>query len=184
MRNRIMAMAMEEMNERGIKFTMQDLARRLGISKRTLYEYFSSKEDLIGIIVDTALTDIHSQRATVLLDGKLSIVEKLQKIITARQSVFTEVNDQVSLEIKRFMPAQWKKVEAAMDEQWDSIEMLLQQGEKAGYIRPVYLPVVRRILRGAYNEMMDYGFLAQNKVTLNEMKAHMADVILLGIAAR
>jgi len=42
-RTHVLRVALEELNQRGPAFHMDDLARRLHISKRTLYENFSSK---------------------------------------------------------------------------------------------------------------------------------------------
>ena len=36
--------------EKGVKFTMDDLANNLGVSKRTLYENIDSKETLLNLI--------------------------------------------------------------------------------------------------------------------------------------
>ena len=41
--NRIFIGGIEEFKDNGMKFTMDSLAKRIGISKRTLYENISSK---------------------------------------------------------------------------------------------------------------------------------------------
>lgn len=55
---RIIQAFAEELKENGIKFTMDDLARRLGISKRTLYEYFSSKADILDALIEDAFAEV------------------------------------------------------------------------------------------------------------------------------
>ena len=44
--------------EKGVKFTMDDIATKLGVSKRTLYENVDSKECLLNLIVDTVFDSI------------------------------------------------------------------------------------------------------------------------------
>lgn len=52
-RNRIIEMAGELFPQYGIKsVSMDEIARRLGMSKRTLYEYFADKEDLLIACMD------------------------------------------------------------------------------------------------------------------------------------
>ncbi len=46
-RAKILAEALREINRHGSNFHMDDLARNLRISKRTLYENFSSKQEII-----------------------------------------------------------------------------------------------------------------------------------------
>lgn len=53
-KDRIMKAFIEEIREKGMKFSMDDLARRLGISKRTLYEHFSSKVEILETIMSRA----------------------------------------------------------------------------------------------------------------------------------
>lgn len=48
LRERILKAAMSEFFEKGIKaIKMDDIARRLSISKRTVYEIYSNKEELL-----------------------------------------------------------------------------------------------------------------------------------------
>ena len=46
-REKIIKEALREINCRGSDFHMDDLARNLRISKRTLYEHFASKQAII-----------------------------------------------------------------------------------------------------------------------------------------
>ena len=62
MKERIMAATMEEVNIHGLKFTMNDLAKRLKISKRSLYENFPSKQDLIDSILTILLSNLEKTR--------------------------------------------------------------------------------------------------------------------------
>ena len=57
-RAHVLRVALEELNQCGPAFHMDDLARRLHISKRTLYENFSSKQE----IVKNAILSIILQR--------------------------------------------------------------------------------------------------------------------------
>ena len=48
LRGKLLTTAMEEFASRGIKAVkMDDIAAKLGISKRTMYEIYSTKEDIL-----------------------------------------------------------------------------------------------------------------------------------------
>ena len=47
--DRIFEACIEEFRVNGVKFTMDDLAHRVGISKRTLYETIPSKKKVMEI---------------------------------------------------------------------------------------------------------------------------------------
>lgn len=49
-RAHVLRVALEELNQCGPAFHMDDLARRLHISKRTLYENFSSKQEIVKML--------------------------------------------------------------------------------------------------------------------------------------
>ena len=46
LKERIVDVAIEEFTLMGLKFTMNDIARQLGISKKTIYTIFDSKKDV------------------------------------------------------------------------------------------------------------------------------------------
>lgn len=179
-----MVAAIEEMRERGIKFTMNDLARRLGVSKRCLYEHFESKEVLISCIVDSSLADIVEQRRKILSDESLSFKEKLKGILSVRTTVFSPLEGRIAEEIKRCMPQEWMRIDQFMSEDWKFIEQFLKSGVESGELRSVHLPIVQKMVRGSINELIDYRFLDENRISLNQAKMYMFDVLLYGMVSR
>lgn len=184
MRKRIMAAAVAEMRERGIKFTMSDLARILGVSKRCLYAHFASKEQLIAAIIDTILEDIQEQRAAILADRELNFQDKLGAILCVSPRVFSPTSGRMADEVKRFMPAEWDRIRRFMDQHWVFLEEFLNEGIATGKLRPVYLPVVQKMLKGCTNEMVDYQFLMEHNISLDQAKSCMIDILTYGIVAR
>ena len=184
MRQRIMREAMIELNERGIKFTMDDLARRLGISKRTLYENFTSKEELIGFLLAEAIAEIKEKREAIAKNDTLDIRDKFKQMMTVRSSLWSESTDLLAIDIKKSMPEQWQKVESTLDELWEMIEDLLREGARIGCFRPVFFPAVRVIFKGAFNEFANYPFLLQHKVTVKEMIDYTFDILMFGLVAQ
>ena len=147
MRQRIMDGAMAEMHERGIKFTMDDLARRLGMSKRTLYENFSSKEELVGSLLTAAIAELKTKREAIARDETLDIREKFRQMMTVRPALWNERTENLMLDIKKSMPDQCKKLESTMDELWQVIEDLLHEGARTGYFRPVFFRLFEPCLK-------------------------------------
>lgn len=61
-RAKILAEALREINRHGSNFHMDDLARNLRISKRTLYENFSSKQEIIEQAIADFTDKIYAYR--------------------------------------------------------------------------------------------------------------------------
>jgi AcrR family transcriptional regulator len=62
------------------KSTFQDVARRAGISRASLYSYFQNKQDLF-ITMNRQINDRHYQQSVAILAAPLSVREKTLKII-------------------------------------------------------------------------------------------------------
>lgn len=181
MRNRIMAAAMDEMNKRGVKFTMSDLAGCLAVSKSTLYEYFNSKEELIGAVMDGFLAEhrLHMEMAS--HDDTLNFRQKLISMMTAHPKVFGVANGRILYDIKHYLPAEWKKFECFIDETWKQIEKLISEGIEKGGIRPINLAVFRKVFMGGINELVNFEFLRENNLTIFNAIEIMADILFSGL---
>ena len=181
MKMRIMTAAMEELNEYGIRFTMANLAARLAISKRTLYEHFDSKEVLIESIVDIIILDMQTQRMRILENTQLSLQEKLLKMLSVRPAAFIKLEDRVKLDLRRQFPGLWKRAHESAEAQWDMIDEVLREGIETGCFRSIYVPVVRKILQGAVNEISEYDFLLEQRKSFHEMIGFITDIVIYGI---
>ena len=180
MKTRIINAFIEETRNNGIKFTMDDLARRLGISKRTLYEHFSSKVDILDSIIDVTLAEFDEQTRRILEDPELSLLEKIRKVIV----VVPEYNDFYDLRIleqlKRSYPAQWERVNREMH-QWDDLKGLLEEGIRAGVIKNINIDLLMRLIIDASNATMDRQFFLAHSISVTEAFESIVDVLLTGM---
>lgn len=176
-----MSAAMTEMDEHGVRFTMSDLAARLAISKRTLYEHFESKEVLVSSIVDAVISDLHLQRCEIVNSSSLDLREKLVGMLTVKSKVFSDVSDRVKVELSQQYPGLWEKSHKAQEEQWAVIDSVIKEGIATGCFRPIFVPVLRKVLQGSVSEVVDYDFLLQQRMSFHEMIGHIMDIILYGV---
>ena len=181
MQEKILTALTLEMKDRGLKFTMDDLARRLGISKRTLYEHFSSKEQLIASLLEHSFAEVKSKRTEIFNNPALDIPTKLQKMLTVRSVLWMEGSEHIAIDIKNQMPRQWQLITAHSDEQWQMFDYLLQQGIDDDTLRPVFLPAIRTLISGSIGEFANIDFLLAHKTTFYEMMSTIVDIIINGI---
>lgn len=182
MRDRIMMGAVEEIREKGIKFTMSALARRVGVSKRSLYEHFESKEALVYSIIEAILEDVNKKRLAVIADEQLTYQEKLKKVLTTQSTLFSPLDDKKCIEIKRFFCTRSiKKLDEIFEKQYLIVTDFLELGVKMREIRWVYLPVFEKMIRGTMNEIVDYQFLAKNNVSVDKARDYMMDILIYGL---
>lgn len=117
--------------EHGIKSVrMDDIAVRLGISKRTLYEMFGDRENLITCCAKH-YHDEQDARANELINRSDNIIEQFFLLL----DLWEEMEPKVSFmnDLQRFYPAIFEKIKDCRRE--EGIEMLkakLKQGVKEG----------------------------------------------------
>ena len=68
-------------DRKGLKFTMDDLAKELSISKKTIYTVYDDKEALFLAMVDYIFDSIKESEQMILTDPALGTIEKLQRIL-------------------------------------------------------------------------------------------------------
>ena len=73
MREKIIDTAIEEFTKNGLKFTMNDVAKALGISKKTIYTVFESKQEVLVAIADRYAGDFTEMREEIEQLSSLSI---------------------------------------------------------------------------------------------------------------
>ena len=83
MREKIIDTAIEEFTRNGLKFTMNDVAKALGISKKTIYTVFESKQDVLMAIADRYARDFTDMRQEIEADTELDTLEKLERLFCA-----------------------------------------------------------------------------------------------------
>jgi len=105
-RNRIIKTAVEAFSESGYhQTTMEDIAKRLGVSKAAIYSYFKDKEELLGAIdeamsqalreeVDSLFKDTRSSGS--FLDWAMSVLDWHIDSIMKYSSLYLEVLSEAS----------------------------------------------------------------------------------------
>ena len=87
--------------------TMDNIASEFGVSKKTLYQYFTDKEDLVSQVVDYFLEDaefdVKNPEAGNAIDDILYIRNRVAYILKL-------YNNNIELELKRTYPSLYQKV--------------------------------------------------------------------------
>ncbi|HLV41181.1 MAG TPA: TetR/AcrR family transcriptional regulator [Brumimicrobium sp.] len=86
--------------------TMDDLARELGVSKKTLYNHFKDKDDLVNLIVTTLI-----ERNQVACEvGRLkseTAIDALMNISEFSTRLFTQIHSSVFYDLQKYHPEAW-----------------------------------------------------------------------------
>ena len=115
-------------NEKGLKFTMDDVAKILGMSKKTIYTVFRDKESMFLAMVDYMFDSIKESEQQIVEDDALSTVEKIRRILGVIPESYRDVDFRQLYLLKDKYPVIYKQVEKRLETGWETTIQLLEQG--------------------------------------------------------
>ncbi len=127
--------------------SMDDIARHLSVSKKTLYQHFADKDELVLMIFKSHLKR-KKQKYDAIALGSVNAIEELHKISFCLRQDMQEMNPSLLFDMEKFYPKAW---EVFLDFKnkfvRQSILKNLKSGIEEGYFRPEINPEVITTLR-------------------------------------
>lgn len=184
LRFRILDEAARQFDKKGIKFTMDDLAHALGISKKTIYTVFEDKRSIMVQTIDRFFDEALKEEEAIIADGSLSITEQLTKIIGNVPERYAE-NDISQLYIlKEKYPSVYRHWHMCRENYWEGVAVLLERGTKEGAFRPVSMPILKTMFQSTIETFFQNDVLVKNGISYREALSQVASILVNGIAAK
>lgn len=168
-------------NKKGIKFTMDDLAKEVGMSKKTLYVEFSDKEELFLAMVDYMFDQIKQSELRVLEDATLTTLEKIKKILGVMPEGYKDVDFRQLYMLRDKYPNIYKQVEIRLETGWEMTIALLEQGIEEGVIRPIKIPLLKLMMEASLEQFFQRDILVQNNMSYGEALDEVVEILVNGI---
>lgn len=120
----------------GIKsVTMDDVARHLGISKKTLYTYVKDKNELVKLVVESQIKE-HSCQDKEMKSLNLSALEEMLSVFKKVSVLLQNINPSYQYDLGKYYPQLREKFMAFKKEQlFNNIKGNLVKGKKEGIYR-------------------------------------------------
>ncbi|MCC5938767.1 MAG: TetR/AcrR family transcriptional regulator [Lunatimonas sp.] len=182
-RDKIIAVAIREFSAAGIKsVTMDRIAREAGISKKTIYQEFKDKKELV---YETFFRELE-KNACKLKDMEVDadgVIEHLIEFSRFLRERFTDMHPMVLNEIKRYYPESWALFEQFKEEYAiRNLEDLMERGKALGYFRPEINSRLLALMRlEQISLLLDPSRFNPVKVNLGEIQLQMFEHFLYGI---
>lgn len=184
LRETILEGTIQAFNQKGLKFTMDDIASILGMSKKTIYTVFSDKETLFLEMVDYMFDSIKESERMVLDDESLPLLEKVRKVLGVLPEGYKDVDFRQLYLLREKYPGIYRRVEERLESGWENIIRLLEEGIDQGVIRPVNLPLVKMMMEAALEQFFQRDILIRSQISYAEALGEVVDILVDGIAAR
>jgi len=92
--------------------TMDDVARELGVSKKTLYQFFADKNDLVHQCVDHYLENMNNACRLIIASKEMDAIEVMLQIAEQVRQMIKQVNPSSVYDLKKYFKSAWDKLEA------------------------------------------------------------------------
>ena len=184
LRERIIDVAIEEFTRGGLKFTMSDVAKNLGISKKTIYTVFESKQEVLIGIADRYTGDFRKMQEELEADDDLTAVQKLEKLLCALPEKYYNIGLNRIYELSEKYPGPYKYLMTSVNHGWELAEKYLKKGIEEGEIQKVSSPVVMSMVIGTVLCFMESSILYENKLTYEQGKLEMVRILMKGIEVK
>lgn len=182
-RKRILEGTIAAFNQKGLKFTMDDVAKQLEMSKKTIYTVFKDKEELFLATVDYLFDTIKESEQKVLNNDQLSTEEKIRMILGVLPESYKEIDFRQLYLLKDKYPTTYERVEMRLETGWERTIELLKQGIAEGVVRPIQIPILKMMLESVVEHFFQRDVLIQNQISyvdaLNEVVTILVDGILV-----
>jgi AcrR family transcriptional regulator len=143
----------------GIKsVTMDDIAGHLGMSKKTIYQFFKDKNELVIALVKKKLKEDEDQMRDIISKSG-NVIDEMINMMKCSEDIFSRINPIVIHDMQKYHPDAWMHFQRfKSDVLVHEMEALLIKGIEQGYIRP---EIDVKILAKMRVSQVELGFNAQ-----------------------
>lgn len=162
--------------------SMDDIARHLSVSKKTLYQHFADKEDIVTVTCKAHLDRNALEFQSIRTSAK-NAIEELALLSVCLKRNMQDINPSLLFDLQKYHPKAWS---VWLDHKSkfirESVVRNLKQGIEEGYFRPEIDPEVMAAVRlelvqVAFNE----DIFPRERFKLPEVHMQMFDHFVYGL---
>ena len=180
-KNIILKEGFRSVEKEGIKsFTVENLASKLAMSKKTIYEYFPKKEVLIKKIVDFRMKKLTKEFSSIIDKEKDPIIQFI-KVREHNVKFANKINLQKLTYLKSRYPDIWKIIEKYRLDRKNIYKQIFVLAKKQGYLRENLDPEVCVALYiNIFNSTFQPEFMNDNNLSINLAINHLQEILSNG----
>lgn len=185
MKDRIQEKANDLFTRYGFKsITMDEIASQLGVSKKTIYQYFSDKNELVDAVVRKTINYAQS-----VCDSNIATcrdaVHELFQAMDFIQEIFSDMNPVMMYDLERFHPESYKLfLNHKNIYLFEIIKSNIKRGIEEGLYRPdLNIEIIARYRLEAMMLGFNQDVFPASKFNLAEAQKMIIEHFLFGVAS-
>jgi AcrR family transcriptional regulator len=182
-RNKILGSAIELFSQYGFKnVTMDDIARRAGISKKTLYQHFTNKPDIVEEAVVWHQSD-NCHSCEVAMEDSANAIEAMVRVMMLLDKMYRQINPVAMFELQRFYPSAYDKFrKSLLDQDVKAVRSNIERGISEGLYREgIDVDLLSRFHIEAALMVLQPNLLVNDRYTLQQVNHVISEHFLYGL---
>lgn len=178
---RVLNATIEVFNEKGLKFTMDDIAVKLGMSKKTIYTIFKDKEELFFEMVSYLFGSVKEGEKRILENENLTTLEKIKAVLGVLPDKYQDIDFGKLYQLREKHPKIYAEVEKQLENGWENTIALLEQGMAEGVIRPIKIPILKTMFESVLEQFFSRDVLVINGISYKDALEEVVNILIDGI---
>jgi AcrR family transcriptional regulator len=163
--------------------SMDDIARHLSVSKKTLYQHFADKEDIVTLTCQTHIEEMSREFEEIRHNAK-NAIDELAKISICLKQSSEEMNPSLLFDLQKYHPKAWSVwLNHKNNFIRETVIRNLKQGIEEGYFRS---EIDKEVIAAMRLEMVQLPFddrvFPPSQFKLTEVQMQIFDHFVYGIA--
>jgi len=183
--NKILLEATKVFMQYGIKsVNMDDLARHLSISKKTLYQFFTDKEDIVRKAVASHCMREDQDVQSICHKG-LNAIDEMLEIMQFVLGILKNIHPSVQFDLQKYHPDVYRAMKENRDRAvFDCMMQNTKKGQREGYYRKDFnAEVINKVYIGRMDLIFDQSMFPVEQFTLTSLYKEMFSYHIRGIAS-
>ena len=180
--NQILEGGFDSVTETGVRaFTVESLAKRLAMSKKTIYKFFPTKEKLIHSIMQFVFNQINSTFNKVMIDEPNPAVQFIKIMETIAKFAGRAPVDKIA-ELKSLYPDIWREIESFRLSHQDDFFTILNNAQLKGLAREdIDMKIAAIVYINIVNSTFQPEFFLKNDLPIRETIRGFVKIVAHGI---
>jgi AcrR family transcriptional regulator len=180
---RILQRAEELFRRYGIKnVTMDEIARHLGVSKKTIYQFYDDKNKMVLSLVQQEILCHNNQFEDFRVKSK-NAIEEILHIMQYMSGMFAKTNPNLFIDMQRYHPDAWQEFRNFKEK--NALEQVirnLERGREEGLYRNDFsIKILARLRLEEIEMAMNPMIYPPDKFSIHEVQIQVLDHFLHGI---
>ena len=166
------------------KTTMDDIAKELRISKKTIYKHFATKKELVRAIFIRIRNDLSGQIENI-VNGKGNAVVKLYGISGLFSKRIAAISNNWINDLQYHARDVWEEVEEFRAKMmYKNLNLLINQGKAEGLIEDYPNVLILGIIISSIQGVVTPEFILNNNISIKQAGTITLDIIFSGILTK